>query len=812
MDGGFDSENSRTYDFFISYASINQVVVNTLVERLKQDGFNVWLDVEQIVAGRTTLGQLIDGVVASRHMIACLSDAYIERDWTRYELDTNQTIDPANRRNRTIPVLVERLSLKPPEQIQFINYADLTDPAKYETEYQRIIGSVQTDQPEKKQIDPNDRIALEAKVKAALDAHNTPISALLQARVAAVALCKFLYRRELREPPPDATLPILMKGLSEGAKLPAPIRMSLNTVLTYGTWNVETAEYDITSELVQPGLAALKVIADWTFATFFGVEVDQDPWQAILQALPPAATTGEYLLPDTDFVLRTPPLSLNSLGPLYAGRNTAWGETVGINLVLVSEELEMRFNEEVSQFFRLKTSSIMRPLGAGRVVVSDRRLCNYVITEQVDGASAQDMVDRFGKLPALAACELSLGVAFALVSFHMQQTPIIHGNIKPANVIVDAFGQVKVLCIGRNSRITAEEAASGAAEGRIDSFLFASPEQLAGKQLSPKTDLFSLRAMLFHLLTGEYEANSSDGAEDKLSAPVLDLLQRLENCQTATDAVEILEEARQHLSGVNLRVVSRCYRDNMPLPKIAPPPPTTVAPPPSDFTLVGEFPVENRGAWALDNRRVLVWEAGAGTLAILEGTELLWRDAFPIPIRHIVRGPGNQLAVTSWEGHVRLFAEGRLVNETQLKGGTIGDIQYCAGDWIAGTWQGQLYSLTTTGQVSPLRPDVDKGVLPHRRRGRQRPVRSRRPRRRHFPVHPARSNRDCHGKQHDIEHGVRRKPVNGHSQPESLSDYAGRAHRAGGARFNRRSSQTAVIARAGDMPADLAARRQLDNR
>ena len=724
MDGDYESENSSTYDFFISYTSINRVAVTTLVERLKQDGFKVWFDVEQIVAGHTTLGQLIDGVVASRHMIACLSDPYIDRDWTRYELDTNQTFDPANKRNRTILVKIASLTRKLPEQIQFIPYADLSDPATYDTEYERIVRSVQTDQPEKAPIDPNDRKSLETKVKAALDANNTPISALLQARVAAGALCKFLYRREVREPPTDATLDILTKGLMDRAKLPPPIRMSLNTVITYGTWNVDTADYDITSELVQPGLAALKVIADWTFATYFGTKVEQAPWQVILNALPPAAVTGEYLIPDTDFVLRTPHLSLNSLGPLYAGRNTAWGETVAINLVLLPEEAEGRFNEEVSQFFRLKTSSIMRPLGAGRVVVNNRRLCNYVAVEQVDGANAQELVDRFSALPALAACELTLGVAFALISLHMQEQPIVHGNIKPANVIVDAFGQVKVLCIGRNPRITAEETASGAAEGRIDSFLFASPEQLAGKQLSPRTDLFSLRAMLFHLLTGEYEANvGRERGIGQLSALVLQLLQRLENCQSASSAVEILEDARQQLGGINLRAVSRCYRDNLPLPeelsphfpRIPPPhiepPPSDIKLPPPDFALTTEFNIESRGAWALGSHRILVWEAGAGTLAILEGSELVWRDSFAIPIRQIVRGPGTQLAVTSWEGHIRLFADGMPVNVTQLKGGTVGDIQFCAGDWIAGTWLGQLYSLSLTGEVKPVLPEVDKGVF-----------------------------------------------------------------------------------------------------
>src|ERR1035441_6667935 len=65
---------------------------------------------------------------------------------------------------------------------------------------------------------------------------------------------------------------------------------------------------------------------------------------------------------------------------------------------------------------------------------------------------------------------------------------------------------------GRTMRVTAEDASSGAAGGKLDSFLFYSPEKLSGvKNLTAVTDLFALRATLFYLLTGQYEARLPEG-------------------------------------------------------------------------------------------------------------------------------------------------------------------------------------------------------------------------------------------------------------------------------------------------------------
>jgi len=138
-----DTSVSNTFDVFISYAAADRELVRPLVERLKRDGYRVWWDAEQIAGGPPALGQLAEGIAKSSHMIACLSDNYIERDWTAFELDTNQSYDPANMRSRTIPVVVRRLTKSLPNQLAPISLRDLTGQSTYDSEYAALTRMIQ---------------------------------------------------------------------------------------------------------------------------------------------------------------------------------------------------------------------------------------------------------------------------------------------------------------------------------------------------------------------------------------------------------------------------------------------------------------------------------------------------------------------------------------------------------------------------------------------------------------------------------------------------------------------------------------------
>jgi hypothetical protein len=721
VNSGSTARTPSAWDIFISYANIDRVPVERLVKKLKEDGFRVWYDVEQVGAGETTLGQLVDGIASSEHMIACLSDAYLQRDWTAFELQTNQTLDPANQRNRTIPAKVDTLTKELPLQIKAITYADLSDPQpeRYEAAYQKLRRLITPPPSAPPQVTEIDLETLAARCETPFKHINEPNVALFQVRMAVAALCQFLYRQQLGRTPDDLKLDSLVQKILTNGNLPPNIKITLETVQRYGNFAVkeDMGDYVISQEFVQPGLAALRVLWDWTRETYRPVGTPKkDLWNSILEQLP--YRRGEREIPGSDYTLKPKRISLNSLGPLYSGWEQRWGRPVAINLVALAEGQEVAFFDEIAQFIRLNHIGIVHPTHADRVVIDGKRLCLYVVLDHIDGASAQDLVDRFDVLPELVACELCRGVAVALEGLHNAEPPIIHGDTKPANIVVDRFGQVKVLCVGRNVGVTAEHTSSGAVDGKIDSFLFSSPEQLTdAKNLTAKTDLFALRAMLFYLLTGEYEARVGAGNKAaQLSIEAQNVLEKLSACETASQAHSILETACQKLGDhrIHLRSVIDTYLKGEKLPPVAyePPPPTVVGPPPPEgFKLLTEFAVEGRGAWPLGGGRVLAWETGTNILTILEDSKPLWRDSQAISLRRVIQGPGSQWAAISWHGYVRCFAGGKLTAAINLNG-AIGDACFCSGRWVIGTWKHALASiLPDSGREVPLPPGIDKGVF-----------------------------------------------------------------------------------------------------
>lgn len=262
------AENQPQFDVFISYASVDRDAVEQLVARLENDKFSVWYDQRQISRGQVTLGQLADAIAASAHMIACLSDAYIDREFTKFELDLNQSFDPSNKRNRTVPVLIRPLTRPMPNQILAINRGDLTDAARYEEEYRRITMNIR----HAHEVAPEEigRVNIEGvKRKLELpfkDPAAEPIVTLTQIRIAAESLCRFLYKQELKMEPGSADFSELVETVIKSVRLPATIRTALEAVKNYGQLAVmegEEEEATITTDAIQPALLELENLKKW---------------------------------------------------------------------------------------------------------------------------------------------------------------------------------------------------------------------------------------------------------------------------------------------------------------------------------------------------------------------------------------------------------------------------------------------------------------------------------------------------------------------------------------------------------------------
>lgn len=241
-------------------------------------------------------------------------------------------------------------------------------------------------------------------------------------------------------------------------------------------------------------------------------------WLIVRQLLPSApvsqtsrqASREETPLRD-DFLVELPVIGAyqverqigrGSMGVVYLGKEAGSGREVAIKTLALANEFDpdqladvrARFFREAETAGRLKHPGIVTVLASG-----EARDLAWIAMEYLQGKSLQEWTapDRLLPLPEVLA--IVRQVALALDYAHKQQ--VVHRDIKPANVIYDpAACKIKVTDFGVARMTDANRTRTGLVLGTP---AFMSPEQLAGKHIDSRSDLFSLGVMLFQLTTGQ---------------------------------------------------------------------------------------------------------------------------------------------------------------------------------------------------------------------------------------------------------------------------------------------------------------------
>lgn len=143
----------------------------------------------------------------------------------------------------------------------------------------------------------------------------------------------------------------------------------------------------------------------------------------------------------------------------------------------------------------------------------------YLVTEYVDGKDLKQLVEASGPVSPPQAMAIVCQAAEGLQHAHGQG--VIHGDLKPSNVIIDSSGVVKILDLGLARLTQAPSAPVGDESTEVATLAaqsFRAPELASGQAVSTLVDIYSLGGVLFYLLSGKPPLGNIKNAQDVKSA------------------------------------------------------------------------------------------------------------------------------------------------------------------------------------------------------------------------------------------------------------------------------------------------------
>jgi serine/threonine protein kinase len=223
------------------------------------------------------------------------------------------------------------------------------------------------------------------------------------------------------------------------------------------------------------------------------------------QLYPDAAFTPFEL--DDKYVVSSQ-IKVGGMGVIYAGETKLMHRKVAIKILHAElaeqKDMLLRFKMEAEIASSLNHPNIVNVFGSG--VTSDGK--PYLAMDYVEGESLADLIEQNGKVEISKCIKIFVQLARAVEYTHEKN--VIHRDLKPSNVMLRADEKegfvVKLLDFGIakstsvENTIARELTLPGTVFGSV---LYMSPEQVLGKQVDFRSDIYSFGCLLFHALSGK---------------------------------------------------------------------------------------------------------------------------------------------------------------------------------------------------------------------------------------------------------------------------------------------------------------------
>ncbi len=212
----------------------------------------------------------------------------------------------------------------------------------------------------------------------------------------------------------------------------------------------------------------------------------------------PAADLSGRTLDDFRILRR---LGSGGMGQVYLAEQVSLRRRVALKIL----KPELAADPSALQRFRREAEAVARVTHANIVQVYQVGAAagvHYMALEYVEGRNLRDYVARKGPPDALLALSIMRQVAAALQ--RAAELGIIHRDIKPENILLTRKGEVKVADFGLSLALGAGQPALNLTQTGVTlgTPLYMSPEQVEGKPLDPRTDVYSFGVSCYHMLAG----------------------------------------------------------------------------------------------------------------------------------------------------------------------------------------------------------------------------------------------------------------------------------------------------------------------
>src|SRR5579883_1304316 len=192
-------------------------------------------------------------------------------------------------------------------------------------------------------------------------------------------------------------------------------------------------------------------------------------------------------------------LGRGSMGMVYRGKQVALGREVAVKILPRSLAQDpsyvARFIREAQIIAGLNHPNIVQIYDAGQ-----QNGVLYFVMEYVQGPTIGSLLHLDGSMPQHLAAEYIAQVADALDAAYKERN-VIHRDIKPENLMLDRWGRIKVMDFGLARAPGLQQIT--VAKTLVGSIYYASPEQIWGKPLDNRSDIYALGVVLYEMVAGQ---------------------------------------------------------------------------------------------------------------------------------------------------------------------------------------------------------------------------------------------------------------------------------------------------------------------